>query len=301
VLTIEDTAPADGGRLNAFSLELCVEGAFRPDADADGVYDDGDDLCLGTPPGAEVDANGCQVFRFSETHFDVALSTETCIGSADGQIAVEAAFDFDYTISVQGPGTVIADSFTRAYTAGNLRPGSYEVCLGATEGPNTYEPQCFQVRIGSPDPISVLATPAVDLSAVTLTLEGSEFFLVTLNGKAQQVKGPLLNLALKPGVNRLRVEGVPACKGAYEETFFRTEGPLVSPNPFRNEVEIQLPLTEAPARIQVFNASGALVRKREVLPQSGRIRMDLSGLPTGLYLFEISQGDMSFSRKVFRE
>ncbi len=301
VLTIEDTAPADGGRLNKFSLELCVEGAFRPDADADGVYDDGDDLCLGTPPGAEVDANGCQVFRFAESQFDVTLFSETCIGAADGQIVVEAASDFDYSISVQGPGTVITDTFARTYTASNLSPGSYEVCLGGTEGTNSYEPLCYQVRIGSPDPISVLSALAPDASSVSLVLEGSELFEVTLNGEARQVKGPLLTLDLKPGVNRLRVEGVPACKGAFEEAFFRTDGPLVSPNPFRDAVEIQLPLTGVPVRVQVFNASGILVRRREGPVQSGRFRMDLSGLPTGLYLFEIVQGELSFSRKVFRE
>ncbi len=54
-LEINDNAASDGGSLRAFSLEICVEGTFRPDADNDGVFDDGDDLCLGTPEGVEVD------------------------------------------------------------------------------------------------------------------------------------------------------------------------------------------------------------------------------------------------------
>ena len=301
VLTIEDTAPADGGILEGFSLELCVEGAFRPDEDGDGVLDDGDDLCLGTPPGATVDANGCQVFRFPDSQFDITLFSEACIGSADGRIAVLAKEDFNYSVSVQGGGTTVTDTFVRSYELGNLAPGSYTVCLSGTEGANIYESQCFEVQIGSPDPISVFTDPAPDLASVTLTLEGSEFFVVTLNGIPQQVKGPWLTLDLKAGLNRLKVEGVPACKGVFEETFFRTEGALIAPNPFRDRIEIRVPEAQTPVRVQVFNTSGLLVRSRQVQPESGKVLLDLSGLPTGMYLFEIEQGDLSFSRKVFRE
>lgn len=301
VLTIEDTAPADGGSLNGFSLELCVQGAFRPDADGDGVYDDGDDLCLGTPEGAQVDANGCEVFRFPSSQFEITLFSEECIGSSDGRIAIEAKEDFDYTVSVQGNGTEISDSFSRNYQVGNLRAGSYEVCLSGTDGTNIYESQCFQVRITSPDPIGVFTNLAPDLSSVSLVLEGSEYFVVTLNGERQQVKGPLLTLGLKSGINHLFVEGVPACKGAFEETYFRTTGPLIAPNPFQDQVEIRVPEAETPVTVQIFNAAGVMVLSRQQLPESGRIRMSLAGLPTGLYLFEIKQGRLSFSRKVFRE
>jgi len=133
---------------------------------------------------------------------------------------------------------------------------------------------------------------------VALTLEGSEFFVVTLNGIQQQVKGPWLTLDLKMGLNRLKVEGVPACKGVFEETFFRTEGALIAPNPFRDRIEIRVPEAQTPVRVQVFNASGLLVRSREVQPESGKV---LNGLPTGMYLFDIEQGELNFSRKVFRE
>ncbi|MBT8203908.1 MAG: proprotein convertase P-domain-containing protein, partial [Eudoraea sp.] len=44
-LEVSDTAPADGGLINRFSLEICAEGQYRPDDDNDGVFDDTDDLC----------------------------------------------------------------------------------------------------------------------------------------------------------------------------------------------------------------------------------------------------------------
>ena len=57
ILEIQDAAVSDGGLLDAFSLDICVEGVFRPDDDEDGVFDDGDDLCLGTPKGTLVDTS----------------------------------------------------------------------------------------------------------------------------------------------------------------------------------------------------------------------------------------------------
>ena len=69
VLEVQDTAAGDGGSLNGFSLDVCIEGDFRPDADLDGVFDDGDDLCPGTPQGTEVDTSGCPVYRFPKRKF----------------------------------------------------------------------------------------------------------------------------------------------------------------------------------------------------------------------------------------
>ena len=189
VLTIEDTAPADGGRLNAFSLDLCVEGEFRPDADGDGVFDDGDDLCLGTPPGAEVDANGCEVFRFPENRFLITTFSESCIGLSDGRIVVGATEPFNYTLQLQGDGVDITETFSNSYEAEGLSSGSYSICIGGTDGTNQYEEQCFQVNVGSPEPLSVVATPSPDYTFVELQLEGSEFFVITLNGRTQTVKG----------------------------------------------------------------------------------------------------------------
>ncbi|MWD31066.1 hypothetical protein E0K89_026910, partial [Aquicoccus sp. SCR17] len=88
VLEVKDNASSDGGELIAFSLEICVEGNFRPDEDEDGVFDDGDDLCLGTPKGVEVDTNGCAVYRFAADNFEVEITSETCRSNNDGSVVV---------------------------------------------------------------------------------------------------------------------------------------------------------------------------------------------------------------------
>jgi subtilisin-like proprotein convertase family protein len=302
VLTIEDGADNDGGQLLGFSLELCVEGAFRPDEDGDGVFDDGDDLCPGTPPGAEVDANGCEVLRFPSDRFEILVSTESCIGAGDGSIAVTASQSFDYSIAVTGNGTNLSEGFTATYDVEGLRPGSYEVCLGGSDGANAYEPQCFQVVIGSPDPLSVQAFAAPDYSSVELLLDGAELFEVTLNGNSRTVKGPVFTLELEKGFNQLRVEGIPACRGSYEAEFLRADQPLLSPNPFTEALELIVPRPDGPVDIAVFNAAGALVWKGRRLPDSdARVRLELGALPTGLYLLRVTQKGRETTYKVYRE
>ena len=301
VLTIEDTAPADGGRLNEFSLELCVEGFFRPDEDGDGVFDDGDDLCLGTPPGSEVDANGCEVFRFPDDRFLISISSETCIGAGDGSIEVSSKEAFDYTIQLLGNGTDISDTFVSAYTFSGLDPGSYDLCIGGTDGTNLFEQQCFQVSIGSPEPLSILADPALDYSSVTLYMDGSDLFEVTLNGRTEFVEGPSYTLELEKGVNNLKVSGMPACKGSYQATFLRTERSLVAPNPFKDRLEIYLPDSVEPAEVAVFSASGTLVWKGRRFPEAGTIILNLANVPTGLYLIQVIQKGILTTHKVYRE
>jgi subtilisin-like proprotein convertase family protein len=301
VLTIEDTAPADGGRLNNFSLELCVEGFFRPDEDGDGVFDDGDDLCLGTPPGSEVDATGCQVFRFPDDQFLISITSETCIEAGDGSIEVSSGQPFDYNVRLFGDGVDITDTFSSTYTFDGLDPGSYQVCVGGTDGANIYEPQCFQVNISSPEPLSVLADAALDYSSVTLYMEGSELYEVTLNGRSEIVEGSLYTLELDKGVNQLKVSGMPACKGTYEATFIRTQRSLVAPNPFNDRLEVYLPDAEAPAEVNVFSASGTLVWKGRRIPESGKILLNLAGVPTGLYLVQVKQKGVQTIHKVYRE
>ena len=301
ILTIEDTAPADGGRLNDFTLELCVEGFFRPDEDGDGVFDDGDDLCLGTPPGSEVDANGCEVYRFPDDRFLISITSETCIGAGDGSVEVSSNQPFDYTIQLLGNGVDISDTFASTYTFSGLDPGSYEVCVGGTDGTNLFERQCFQVNIGSPDPLSILADPALDYSSVTLYMDGSDLFEITLNGRTQFVEGPRYTLQLEKGVNQLKVSGMPACKGSYEATFLRTERPLVAPNPFKDRLEIYLPEAVEPVEVAVFSASGTLVWKGKRIPEAGTIILNLANVPTGLYLIQVTQKGVLTTHKVYRE
>ena len=123
-LEIEDTAAGDGGSLIGFSLDMCVEGAYRPDEDEDGVFDDGDDLCLGTPKGVEVDTNGCAIYRFASDNFEIEIESETCRTSNNGTITI-TPFDtsITYTAVLDGAEGTQSVDFTDSQTFDNLTAG----------------------------------------------------------------------------------------------------------------------------------------------------------------------------------
>ena len=301
VLTIQDTAPADGGQLNAFSLELCVEGQYRPDDDNDGVFDDGDDLCLGTPAGVDVDATGCPVYRFDPDQFDISLESERCVGSGDGIIRILASQPLEYLLNITGNGLNRDAAFTSSYELGGLSEGSYRVCIEGTDGTIFYEPQCYDLVIGSPLPLSVLASQSVDGSELALGLEGAEGYLVTLNGQSRAVDTPQLALKLAPGPNTVKVEAIPACKGTYEAVFYYADRLAIAPNPFDDQLQVQVPETGSLMQLELFDVAGALLLSRQWIPNESRVSVPVPQLPPGLYLVRIRQGGRDEIFKVYRQ
>ena len=301
VLTIQDTAPADGGQLNAFSLELCVEGQYRPDDDSDGVFDDGDDLCLGTPPGVDVDATGCPVYRFDPDQFDISLESERCVGSGDGVIRIQASRSLEYLLNITGNGLNRDAAFTSSYELGGLSEGAYRVCIEGTDGTIFYEPQCYDLVIGSPLPLSVLASQSVDGSELALGLEGAEGYLVTLNGQAQTVADPQLSLKLAPGPNTVKVEAIPACKGTYEAVFYFADRLAIAPNPFSDQLQVQVPETGRLMHLELFDVAGALLLSREWVPRQNQVFVPVPQLPPGIYLVRIRIDGRDEIFKVYRQ
>ncbi|MDX1315609.1 MAG: proprotein convertase P-domain-containing protein, partial [Eudoraea sp.] len=240
ILEVSDNVPSDGGLINGFSLTICAEGQYRPDDDNDGVFDDGDDLCLGTPAGQEVDADGCPVYRFDQNNFALSISSESCRGNNDGGIDITATQALDYSITVSGPGTNVSANFTNAYSLSNLGAGVYQLCISGTDGSITYETRCFEAVISEPEPIDVNAVVSPDGVDLLLSLSGADFFNIELNGVLTRTSESVVSLKLDSGPNTLRVSGDLPCQGLFEETYFRGDRTILSPNPVENEFSIFL-------------------------------------------------------------
>ena len=74
---------------------------------------------------------------------------------------------------------------------------------------------------------------------------------------------------------------------------------LLFPNPNRGEeVFLKLPFLKEAARLSIFNASGQLLR--QYVLQSGRLlhRLNLQGLPTGFYFYQIQAPQFNFCGKM---
>ena len=300
VLEVKDNAASDGGRLNNFSLEVCVEGDFRPDDDEDGVFDDGDDLCLGTPLGQEVDASGCAIYRFTQENFNVSLESESCRPNNDGAIRIVPKVFLDYEITVNGNGVNTTDNFTNSYNLTNLSAGTYDICITGTDGTISYEPFCLEVVITEPAPLSVTSKVSLQASQVVLDLEGAKGYYVELNGFTVYTAEKQFSLDLSKGINFLKVYTDIPCQGIYEEEILVSDGPLVFPNPFHDFIEIYFDIPTQRATMQLFSSDGRLLRTDKLQDGVSSQEYDLSMLPVGMYYLQYESRGTKKTTKILK-
>lgn len=300
VLTISDNAPSDGGSLKAFSLEVCVEGSFRPDDDNDGVFDDGPDLCLGTPNGTPVDAFGCPVFLFPSDNFSIQLQSEACSTNNDGAITVEANQVIDYEVKITGNGVTIDDSFTSTYTASNLSAGTYTLCINGTDGTIVYEETCFDLVISEPAALGVSSKVSLEARMVELELSGAVRYTIELNGVLTETQDSQITLNLKEGTNTLKVSTDLACQGIFEELLFVSDGSVVYPNPFVDLVKVSFTLNIDLVKVDIYSAEGRLVQSKRYQVNGTELEMDLSNLSTGLYHLRLEGENLKKTVKLLK-
>jgi subtilisin-like proprotein convertase family protein len=300
-LEIKDNAPSDGGSLNSFVLEACVEGDFRPDADNDGVFDDGDDLCLGTPAGQEVDASGCAIYRFPVENFIISLESETCSDNNDGSLSIVPKLAIDYQVVVSGDGLDLTQNFSNAFNLANLGSGTYTLCITGTDGVIAYQEYCVEVQITEPSPLNVTSKIAVDGSQVTLEMNGALFYTIELNGVAIQTEESTIALDLDKGLNTLKVFTDIPCQGVYKEQIGFYVQPVVYPNPVKDIVQIYLGTQQEEVAVSIFSADGRYISSNSMLPLNGIISLDLSSLSTGIYYLKYEGRTINGTSKVIKE
>ncbi len=301
ILEINDNAPADGGSLKSFSLDICVEGAFRPDADNDGVFDDGDDLCLGTPAGAEVDVTGCAVYKFPTNNFSVQLNSESCRNSDDGSISISAMQTLDYEITISGIGVNVTDDFTNTFALEDLRSGTYTVCIGGTDGTLVYEEHCFEAIITQPDILNVSSKTSFDGKLTVLTLQGADLYNIELNGVVIQTSDPEITISLKNGNNSLKVFSNLPCQGVYEENIFLSDKPIVYPNPVVDIAKVFFGAFIEEVAVEIYTIDGRLVLAQNYQVNGTEFPLDFSRYPSGIYYVKINGNTMKGTSKVIKQ
>lgn len=301
ILEIKDNVPDDGGRLNSFSLDVCIEGEFRPDADNDGVFDDGEDLCLDTPDGQEVDASGCSIYRFVNQNFDISLQSETCRSNNDGVVTITPKVGLSYEITVTGPGTNLTQGFTNLFVLSDLRAGVYDLCITGTDGTIVYEPFCSQVVIAEPEVLDVNTKVSLDGTKLTVNLAGSDFYTIEFNGTVSQTQESTVTLDLKRGVNELKVFTDVPCKGNYNEQFVSSDVPLLYPNPFEDSIKVYFGNPGSTISLKLFTADGRFIKSMTLQAEANGTDIDLESLSTGLYFVQFSGNGVLGTAKIIKK
>ncbi|WP_291865592.1 reprolysin-like metallopeptidase [Maribacter sp.] len=300
-LQISDNANEDGGFLKAFSIEICVEGELRPDEDNDGVFDDGDDLCLGTPEGLEVDETGCTIYLFPTTNFTVTAQSEACRNSNDGKIIIDATLPLDYEITVNGTGINSTENFNVNYTLDNLSSGTYNICITGTDSNIVYENHCFDVIITEPEVLNVSSKQSLNGKQTSLTLSGALLYNIELNGIVTQTNKSKITLNLKEGTNTLKVYTNLPCQGIYNEQLFSIEQPIIYPNPFNTTTTLFLDNYLQDIEIKIFTSSGQLISTRNYNIDNTKLKLDFTSLPTGIYFISYKGEALKGTAKVIKQ
>ena len=302
ILTVADNAPADGGAFQSFSMEICAEGQFRPDDDNDGVFDDGPDLCLGTPENTPVDASGCAVSIFPATNFTIEVESETCRENNDGSIMIEADLTADYAVTITGNGVNISDTFsTSEYVFNDVMAGTYNLCISATSGDENYREQCFEIVVTEPEPLSVSSKISLDGSSVELQLQGGLLYNIELNGVVTQTEKSSVTLNLKDGGNELKITTNIPCKGTYEEQFFYAADPVFYPNPFTDTITLGLGSTVEEILIQIYSVDGRMIYSQLRQVNGVTIDLDLVQLNSGLYFVKYEAEHIKGTSKIVKK
>ena len=299
ILTVYDDANFDGGALNSFALDVCVSGFFPPDSDSDGVTD-ANDLCPGTPEGETVNVNGCPVFSLPVDNFTISITGESCIANNDGSLSISANQLLDYQATLIGNGIDLSENFTTETNFPNLSAGDYTLCLTVDTEPG-YE-QCYDIGIVEPEPLSVQSKVNHVAKTVALEMTGGTLYNVTLNDVTTQTTADELTLELKDGINTLNVTTDKACQGSYKEDISIGNGVVIYPNPVMDsEVVIDLlDYSEENVSVKLYSVSGRLLYDGIFRRPTAPIHIDISKLPSGVYLARIHGAQLKTTQKIVK-
>ncbi len=301
ILTIEDTAASDGGALDAFSLEVCVEGVFRPDADEDGVFDDGDDLCLGTPKGVTVDTSGCALNDLPANSYTLEIQSESCRQSNDGAIIIDAVDTaITYSATLVGNGLDSSMDFTGSNSFEGLMAGQYQLCLSGTDGVLDYRENCFELIITEPEVLMVTSTLLAGSNQVLLQMAGADLYTIDLDGIVIQTDDSELLVDLKEGHNNLKVYSSLPCQGTYEERLFVGGEIMVYPNPMMDYISIETNKNESRIAFELFTISGQLVINEVHESVNNGFDIDVSSLSKGIYIAVVNLNGESQTFKLIK-
>jgi len=301
ILEIQDTAASDGGSLDAFSLDICVEGTFRPDDDEDGVFDDGDDLCLGTPKGTLVDTLGCPINAFDANNFSITIQSESCRENNDGSISLSVLdTTIDYTATLLGNGIEVVNSFTEQTTFSNLIAGTYQLCIIGSNGATNYRETCFDVVIDEPEELSVVANLSANGATVQLQMSGGDFYNIELNGSVVQTTEDEISVDLEPGLNVLKVSAGLECQGVFEQQYFVVDSPTIVPNPAVDWVTVSSEFQDQEVVVTLYSAEGRLVRREDIFVEGYDFDINVSELSIGLYFLVLESEGTSQTSKLIK-
>lgn len=234
-------------------------------------------------------------------NFKILLTGGSCKGGNDGSITITPVIVTDYTAFITGGGFSSSYSFRDVLKINSLKPGPYSLCI--TVDGQTYQ-QCFSVNITEPKDLSLFSTINKDLNTINLQMSGSAGgYTVKLNDVEYKTSKSDITLPLKIGENRIVVFTDKLCQGIIEKIVTMNDKITPYPNPFQNILNVNIgnDAVKNAAYDVISVTSGKVVYSGKSSNQAGVMRVDLSGIPGGIYYFKLNLDNKESAFKIIKQ
>ena len=246
------------------------------DLDGDGVVDT-IDLCVNTPIGAEVDAQGCLLLP--SDNFIIEVISESCLDKNNGQLIITSGTTYNYQITVNSVEYSLSNN---TFSLLDLEPGVYELCM-SLESQNLN--QCYNFEIKEGIEVSGKVKNVSNKSAIFEIIEGTSPYTVYINGiEKMQTENPVFEVPINQG-DLIEVKTSVTCEGTFSKEILLEELISIYPNPISSFVKFNFPYGINKLDITVFNVLGDKVLATQVnknIPFS-----DISFLSEGMYFMKV--------------
>ena len=239
------------------------------------------------------------VYVLSQTNYSVSAQEETCINAKNGKINVKTSLDLPYKATLLLNGVLVqTKTFKGEFNFDNLTGGTYNLCITIDQQPDYKE--CFEIKVNKPQELSVFSS--LNNNVVNLSLSGASSYQVNLNGKITISKSGELVLPVQSGINNLSISTDKNCQGVYSENFVIVDKIVTYPNPFSDELTIELPDTilqdsKTNLVLKVYTLNGALVYQSEKNKSENILKLNLGHLTSGVYLLHIDNNIYKIVKK----
>ncbi|WP_273567185.1 DUF7619 domain-containing protein [Maribacter halichondriae] len=245
----------------------------------------------------------CQDFTLPTLNFTLQNTSETCASSNNGSILITAEEKLKYTaILSDGINPLDSKPFTTFASFQDLNAGSYEVCI-KVEGHPEYE-KCFSVQITEPEGLEVETELDTSGKLVTLKMKGGKNYTIDVNGTEYNTTENEITIPLSKVQNMVSVKTDADCQGVYEETVLASYSSVsVYPNPIKTgDLTVQLPDSEYEnVLLTLFSQNGVRVMEKLEKTENGTLKMNMDGVPAGIYTIIITTESSNSMRKIIKK
>ncbi|WP_205728912.1 BspA family leucine-rich repeat surface protein, partial [Flagellimonas onchidii] len=256
------------------------------DNDSDGVLDH-KDVCLGSLPGAEVDANGCDIIP--KDGIKVNVLTPSCVGSSDGSIKINmdvSGYLMDVSVVGEGVSNEINDvASAMGADINGLAPGSYTVTVTI---PEILFEQTYGIKINELGAVTGKRT-LLDTNSrtVTYSVAGSKTYKVMVNDRIMHFEfkdsgEQTISLQNLNGKIEIAILGESDCQGKVSDNFFMGSDIQVFPTVTSSTVNFFT--NQRQLNVKVFGVDGRLIKEQSY--NQNEKSMNVSSLESGLYFLQ---------------